>query len=64
MWSPAQNLDPIGSAVLTVIGYNYKQTNKQIDRTTDSKQSKYIKKTTVDWLLAWLGKKILNPVCG
>ena len=35
MWGPAQNLGPIGLAVLTFIGY--KQTDKQTDR-----QAKFI----------------------
>ena len=35
MWCPTKNLGPIGSAVLTFIGY--KQTNKQTDR-----QAKFI----------------------
>ena len=38
MWCPTQNLDPIGSAVLTFIGY--KQTNKQSNRQTDRQTDK------------------------
>ena len=30
MWGPTQNLSPIGSAVLTFIGYQ--QTNKETDK--------------------------------
>ncbi len=39
MHSPTQNLGPIGSAVLSFIGY--KQTNKQTDKQTD-RQAKFI----------------------
>ena len=42
LWShdvPQKNLGPIGSAVLTFIGY--KQTNKQTNRQTD-RQAKFI----------------------
>ena len=41
MWCPPKNLGPIGSAVLTFIGY--KQTNKQTNKQTD-RQAKFIYK--------------------
>ena len=39
MWCTTKNLGPIGSAVLTFIGY--KDTNKQTDKQTD-RQAKFI----------------------
>ena len=51
-WGPTQNLGPIGSAVLTFIGY--KQTNKHPNKKTD-RQAKFILRCDLHVIELFLG---------
>ena len=59
MWGPTQNLDLIGSAVLTFIGY--KQTNKQTEKKSiyiDSKHRLFLQNILVMHSIFWTLKYV------
>ena len=55
MWCPTKNLGPIGSAVLTFIGY--KRTDKQTDKQTDKPNLYIDKMSNIKYALSLLRRR-------